>query len=62
MIRRPVPRMVYLRKIDQADVANLKAARRDPADLDRKVKEFQAWQEMKKAGKLELYTGTWRRD
>jgi hypothetical protein len=56
MIRRPVPRMVYLRKIDQADVANLKAARRDPADLSRKVAEFQAWQQDKKAGKLPMYS------
>jgi hypothetical protein len=54
MIRRPVPRMVYLRKIDQADVANLKASRRDPADLDRKVKEFQVWQEKKRKGLLPM--------
>jgi hypothetical protein len=54
MIRRG-PRELYARKGGRADVAELKAARRDPAEVAQLVAEFQAKQELKKRGVLRPY-------
>jgi hypothetical protein len=55
MNHRPTFRTSFARKGVQAEIAALKAAHRDPADLSRKVAEFQAWQDLKKRGVLAPY-------
>lgn len=59
---RPTPRMVYNRKSERAEIQELKAAHADPADLAQKVAKYQLWLSRKKAGKLDPYVGTLRRN
>lgn len=58
----PSFRTSFARKDQQAEIRDLRNAHRDPADLVQKVAKFQLWQARKKAGKLEAYTGTLRRE
>lgn len=52
---RPVPRMVYNRKSERAEIQELKAAHRDPADLVQKVAAYQVYLAQKKVGRLPAY-------
>lgn len=54
--RRPKPRSRLALRSKEADVTALWASKdRDPNDLDRRAREFRAFLEAKKAGRLPMY-------
>jgi hypothetical protein len=58
--RRPLPRSrMALRSTDRDVVTLWESKDKDPADMDRKVREFREWQDLKKRGVLPMYTKKW---